>query len=199
MRPARRRRVHVAPDLTSLLDVVFIISFLALIRAASVQQLATKDAPPPTPVVAAPVVPADVAVLRERALANVKADLDARTAVVVRVSATGTVTALESAGVTKPLDIPLLEHSPDPDAALAYLGDRSAELRVCRIAAVHLGVPDLAKHLVIIAPAVPLADLRRALHRGLHDDLLRCLADQHGLATIVDPSTLPQPAPPASP
>lgn len=199
MRPHRRRRVHVAPDLTSLLDVLFIISFLALIRAASAQQLATKQAPPPRPAVAVPVVPADVAVLRERALANVKADLDARTPVVVRVSAAGTVTAIEADGATKALDIPLLEHSPDPDAALAYLGDRSAELRVCRIAAVHLGVPDLTKHLVIIAPAVPLPDLRRALHRGLHDDLLRCLADQQGLATIVDPATLPQPAPPASP
>jgi len=201
MRPARRRRVHVAPDLTSLLDVMFIISFLALIRAAAAQQLETKPAPPPPKpvVVAAPVVPADLAVLRARALANLRTDLDARTPIVVRVTAAGTIDELEVAGTKKPLDVPLLEHSPDPDAALAYLGDRSAELRVCRVAAVQLGLADLSKHLVIIAPAVPLADLKRALHRGLHDDLLRCLADQHGLATIVDPSTLAPPPPPDSP
>ncbi|HLL21878.1 MAG TPA: hypothetical protein VK427_07095, partial [Kofleriaceae bacterium] len=98
-----------------------------------------------------------------------------------------TVTALELGTDKRALDVPLVEHSADPDAALAYLGDRSAELRVCRIVAVHLGVADLSKHLVIIAPTVRLPDLVRALHRGLHEDLLRC-ADQRGIATIVAPN-----------
>jgi len=185
MRPRARRRVHHTPDLTSLLDVLFIIVFVSLIRASAVQQVAAQPAPKPvapTP----PPPPAHVAALRAAALANLNADLAGRTAVVVRVTAAGTIDALELGADKRVLDVPLLEHSADPDAAIAYLGDRSAELRVCRTVAVHLGVPDLAKHLVIIAPAVPLADLKRALHRGLHEDLLRCLADQHGIATIVD-------------
>ena len=194
MRPRERRRVHRPADLTSLLDVLFIIVFVALIRASSVQQVAAAPPVKPPPVVAPPPSPA-VAALRAAALANLQTDLEARTTVVVRVSPEGTITALELGADKRPLDIPLLEHSADPDAAIAYLGDRSADLRVCRVVAVHLGVPDLAQHLVIISPTIPLADLRRALHRGLHEDLLRCLADQHGIATIVDPASLP----PASP
>ena len=184
MKVRTRRYVRRPPDLTSLFDVMFIVVFVALIRAAAAQSAAQ---PAPKPIVPAPPAPpAHVAALRAAALANLNADLAGRTAVVVRVTAEGTIDALELGADKRVLDVPLLEHSADPDAAIAYLGDRSAELRVCRIVAVHLGVPDLAKHLVIISPAVPLADLKRALHRGLHEDLLRCLADQHGIATIVD-------------
>ena len=193
MRPReRRRRGHYTPDLTSLLDVLFIIVFVSLIRVSSAQQVAAEPAPKPLPP-APPPPPAEVAQLRAAALANLTADLEGRTPLVVRVSADGKITGLEAGADKRVLDVPLLELSSDPDAAIAYLGDRSAELRVCRIAAVHLGAPDLAKHLVIVAPAVPLADLKRALHRGLHDDLLRCLADQRGIATIVDPANLPKP------
>lgn len=189
MRPRERRRVHRPADLTSLLDVLFIIVFVALIRASAAQQVAA--APAPVPVIPPPPAPpAHVAALRAAALANLQHDLEGRAAVVVRVTAEGSITGLELGVDKRVLDVPLLEHSEDPDAAIAYLGDRSAELRVCRVVALHLGVPDLANHLVIIAPAVPLADLRRALHRGLHEDLLRCLADQHGIATIVDPASL---------
>jgi hypothetical protein len=191
-----RRYVRRPPDLTSLFDVMFIVVFVALIRAAAAQSAAA-PAPKPRPATPTPTPPSPaVAALRAAALANLQADLQGRTSVVVRVTAEGQITALEIGADKRPLDIPLLEYSSDPDAAIAYLGDRSAELRVCRVVAVHLGVPDLATHLVIIAPAVPLADLRRALHRGLHDDLLRCLADQHGIATIIDPATLtPQQTP----
>lgn len=180
-----RRYTRRPPDLTSLFDVMFIVVFVALIRAAAAQ-----NPPAPKPLPAPPQPPPAIAALRAKALANLQNDLEGRGAVVVRVSADGTITALEVGEDKRPLDVPLLEHSTDPDAALAYLGDRSAELRVCRIAAVHLGVPDLSKYLVIIAPAIPLADLRRALHRGLHEDILRCLAEQRGVATIVDPANL---------
>jgi hypothetical protein len=185
-----RRYVRRPPDLTSLFDVLFIVVFVALIRAAAAQSAPPPPKPRPvTPVPPPP--PPQIAALRAAALANLEADLEARTTVVVRVSAEGAITALELGADKRVLDVPLLEHSTDPDAAIAYLGDRSAELRICRIVAVHLGVPDLAKHLVIISPASPLADLRRALHRGLHEDLLRCLSDQHGIATIVDAASLP--------
>jgi hypothetical protein len=187
-----RRYVRRPPDLTSLFDVLFIVIFVALIRAAAAQNAAAEPAPKPvTP--SPPPVPAHVVALRAQALANLQNDLQGRTALVVRVSQEGTITALEAGDDKRALDVPLLEASTDPDAAIAYLGDRTAELRVCRIAAVHLGLPDLAKHLVIIAPTIPLADLKRALHRGLHEDLLRCLAEQRGIATIVDPANLAQP------
>ena len=192
MRPRVRRRVHHAPDLTSLLDVLFIIVFVALIRSSSAKQVAAEPAPKPLPP-APPAPPAHVVQLRAAALANLTSELEGRTPLVVRVSADGKITELEQGADKRALDVPLLELSADPDAGIAYLGDRSAELRVCRIAAVHLGVPDLSQYLVIIAPAVPLADLKRALHRGLHDDLLRCLAEQRGIASIVDPANLSKP------
>jgi hypothetical protein len=178
----------VPPDLTSLFDVLFIVIFAALIRAAAVQQAVAAPKPPEPH---APPVKLDPSSLRARALADLGADLAARPAVVVRVSAAGTITALEiTDGKAITLDAPLLEHSPNPDVEVAYLGDRSAELRVCRIAAVHLGVADLGHYLVIIAPDTLLEDLPHALFDGLHRDVDRCLVDQRGLAVIVDPTAV---------
>ena len=193
-----RRHGYRKPDLTSLFDVLFIIIFAALIRAAAVENAAAKaqaPAPPPKPRPVAPVTPPAVAQLQKAALADVNAQLAAKTPLVIRVSAKGVVTALEAGAKRIALDMPLLEHSPDPDVALAYLGDRSAELRLCRIAAVHLGAADLAAYLVIIAPAAPLADLPHALHTGLHRDLGRCSSDQKTIASLVDPSELPRSGP----
>lgn len=198
MRP--RRHVRRPPDLTSLFDVLFIVVFAALIRAAAVQHAAAHPpappAPPPRP--SAPAIPPAVAALRQRALTQLDAELAARTALVVRITKDGTIDALEADGKRLALDAPLLEHSPDPDIVVAYLGDRSAELRVCRIAALHLGAAELSRYLVILAPALPLADLPHALFDGLHRDLDRCLTEQHGLATLIDPAALPpSPSPPA--
>ncbi|MGE0549848.1 MAG: hypothetical protein AB7O24_17035 [Kofleriaceae bacterium] len=194
-----RRHLRRPPDLTSLFDVLFIVVFAALIRAAAAQQaLAAATAPaPPKPAPATPITPPDVAALRAHALASLQTDLAARTPLVIRISATGTVEALELADKRMPLDVPLLEHDPNPDVGISYLGERSAELRVCRIATVHLGLPDLSRHLVIIAPVIALADLSHALFEGLHRDLDRCLAEQRGLASLVDPSELAAPTTPA--
>ncbi|MDX2090517.1 MAG: hypothetical protein SFX73_21845 [Kofleriaceae bacterium] len=192
MRPPRR--VHRAPDFTSLLDVLFVVIFALLIRTAAVHQAAAKvpespaASPPPAP--ATPQPPPDVVALRMRALSDLEGQLASRKPLVIRVSATGTIEALELDGKRTALDMPLLEGSADPDVGVAYLGDRSAELRLCRIAAVHLRLPDLAGHLVIVAPSVPLADLPHALHRGLHRDLDRCLVEQRGIATIVAPGSV---------
>ncbi|HEU4733415.1 MAG TPA: hypothetical protein VFT22_36230, partial [Kofleriaceae bacterium] len=149
-------------------------------------------------------VPRAVAELRQRALADLNADLAARTPLVVRITARdktsrGMIEALEVAGKRIRLDAPLVEHSPDPDVVLAYLGDRSADLRVCRIAALHLAETSLARYLVIMAPDVPLGDLPEALYQGLHRDLDRCLTEQHGLATLVDPAALSPTAAPSRP
>jgi hypothetical protein len=188
-----RRHVRQPPDLTSLFDVLFIIVFAALIRAAAVEHAAAGPPAPPAP--RAPEVPPAVAALRQRALADLHAALAARAQLVVRVTRDGTIDALEVDGQRLALVAPLLEHSGDPDVVVAYAGDRSAELRVCGIAAHRLGAADLARYLVIVAPAVALGDLPHALFDGLHRDLDRCLSEQRGLAALVDPATL-SPTPP---
>lgn len=194
----RVRRRQPPPDLTSLFDVLFIVIFAALIRAAAVQKAAAAQAPKPPPP-PPPAVKLETAALQARALADLDKQLAARPTIILRVSDTGTLTSLDTDGQSVPLDTPLLEHSPDPDIALAYLGDRSAELCVCRVAAVHLNLPDLARYLVIIAPAQHLVDLPHALYEGLRRDVERCLFDQKGLAVIVDPSVEPALAPTESP
>jgi hypothetical protein len=188
-----RRHVRRPPDLTSLFDVLFIIVFAALIRAAAVERAAAPAPAPPRP--PAPAVPPPVAALRQRALADLDTAIAARTPLVVRVTREGTIDALEVDGKHIPVVVPLLEHSSDPDIVVAYAGDRSADLRVCRIAVRQLGAADLARYLVIVAPAVALGDLPHALFEGLHHDLDRCLSEQRGLAALVDPSTM-SPTPP---
>jgi len=44
---------------------------------------------------------------------------------------------------------------------------------------------------VIIAPERRLADLPHALFEGLHRDVDRCLAEQKGVAVIIDPGAKP--------
>ena len=190
-----RRRVHRAPDLTSLLDVLFILVFASLVGMAAMHSAAAKATEPPAKraVPAVPVTPPEIAALRTQALADLEKQLATRMPLVIRVSAKGVVEAVEADGKRIALDVPLLEHSPDPDIGIAYLGERSAELRLCRVAAVHLRATELSRYLVIVAPAVPLADLPHALHVGLHRDLDRCFAEQRGLATIVDPAALTMP------
>jgi hypothetical protein len=189
-----RRHIHRPPDLTSMFDVLFIIVFAALIRAAAVQNAAAHPPAPPRP--SAPETTPAVAALRQRALVDLNRDLAARTPLVVRITADARIDALEVDGKRIALDAPLLELSRDPDAAVTYLGDRAADLRVCQIAAVRLSAPELSRYLVIIAPALPLADLQHALFDGLHRDLDRCLTEQHGLAVLIDPAVL---APAATP
>jgi len=204
------------PDLTSLFDVLFIVVFASLIRAAAVQHAAEHPVPPPRPAPSVPATPPAVAALRQRALAAIDAELAARTPLVVRIARAAkpdaarrevneavngdvngyTIEAIEVSGKRIALGAPLLEHDPDPDVVVSYLGDRSTELRICRIAALHLGATELSRYLVIIAPVLPLADLPHALFTGLHRDVDRCAAEQRGLAVLVDPATL---APPLSP
>ena len=129
-----RRHLRVPPDLTSLFDVLFILIFVALIRAAAMQKAAEAAQPvsaPPPPLAQ----PQPAAALHAKALAQLAAQLVQRPVVVARISADGKLTAFERAGKRVALDVPLVEQSHDPDIALAYLGDRSADLRVCKQAA----------------------------------------------------------------
>jgi hypothetical protein len=192
-----RRHIRRPPDLTSLFDVLFIVVFVALIRAAAAQHAAAQVPKPPE--VVPPQPPPEVAVLREHALASLKTELDGRTPLVIRISDKGTISELESTDKKLALDVPLLEHSPDPDQRISYLGDRSVELRLCRIAAVHLELADLSKHLVIVSPVQTARAIQHTLSEGLHRDLTRCLIEQRGIATIVDPAALLPQEPERSP
>ena len=213
MRSRGRRHVRRSPDLTSLFDVLFIVVFVALIRAAVAQQEVARLTPPPAPpkpaTPAPPLPPPDVAALRAKALSNLDRELAARAPIIVRIAThiegdrmRPTLAALELEGQQLPLDVPLLADNRDPDIEVEYLGERSAELRVCRIAAVHLRLADLARHLVILAPDRPLAELKRApgsvaLLEGLRADIERCYTDQRGIAALIDPAELTPPAAPA--
>jgi hypothetical protein len=182
----RRRYVHVPPDLTSLFDVLFILIFAALIRTAAVSQAAAQSAAP-QPVSPLPPVKLANAQLQAAALADLGKQLASRPYVVVRIS-TSTMTSLEIGDKHIKLTTPLLEHNPDPDIAITYLGDRAAELRICRVIATQLAVSDLGNYLVIIAPDQHVADLPHALYDGLRRDIDRCLTDQQALAVLIDPS-----------
>jgi hypothetical protein len=159
----RTRRRQPPPDLTSLFDVLFIVIFACLIRAAGAQHAAEAAKRPPPP------KPMDPASLQARAGTQIAE----RPNVIVRVGADGK--------VTEPVIASLLEPSEDPDIALSYTGD------ICGLVHAHDPTVDLTRSLVIIAPAKRLADLPHALYDGLHRDVDRCLQDQHGLAVIVEP------------
>jgi hypothetical protein len=181
-----RRRQNRGPDLTSLIDVLFILVFAALIQTAShVPDEVEAAEPEPEP---APVVDAGVP---DAASQIPTPELAGRIVVLARVDAGGILTALEVAGGAIQVGLPLVEPSPDPDVVLAYAGDRSPDLRVCRIVALTIAVPDLSNHVVVITTARPLEELTHALAEGLRRDVGRCLADQAGLAILVDPATMP--------
>ena len=85
------------------------------------------------------------------------------------------------------MSLPLVEKVDDPDVALVYLGDGTPALRLCALVKLELGRSDLSHALVIVAPDAPLARLSVALASGLTRDVERCLADQRGIAALVDP------------
>lgn len=180
-----RRRVIGRPDLTSLLDVLFILVFAALVQTASREEEEAVAEPEPEPVAPAP----PDAGVAEPAIPT--PELAGRTVAFLRVSRHGVLTAIELPTGQTPLGVPLLEPSPDPDVVVAYLGDRSPDVRVCRIAALTLGVPDLSGHVVVITTELPLEELGHALVQGLQRDVSRCLSEQAGLAILVDPGVTP--------
>lgn len=200
----RRRGVQYG-SLTSLLDVLFILLFASLARAAGVvhDSAAAAAAAPVAPVAPAdPVPPPDAGApvpvpepsrveLRAEAIAELARGLEGRRPVYVRISPEGSVIAID-VGTTpgagdRQVGVPLLERVPDPDVGISYLGDRTADLRVCSIVMHHLGRADLRNDLVIVAPEVPLGELPVALVVGLHRDQERCARDAQGVAIVIDP------------
>jgi hypothetical protein len=189
----RKRRAIQYPALTSMLDVLFILLFAALIQATALEQVRDAEAAtalaalaPPPPSTARP-LPLAAAQLHGRAVAALEVEVRTRRPVVARIAADGTLRELEVDGVATPLGVPLVEPDADADVRLAYLGDRSPELRVCTLVALKLGLADLRHELVVIAPDAPIDALRRALARGLQQDVQRCQTDQGGLAVVIEP------------
>jgi hypothetical protein len=184
----RSRRTIRPPDLTSLVDVMFILVFAALIRSAAIEPAESAPAPPPAPLPepGPPAPPPTYTAVRDQAMATLRADLEARPAVVARVSKDGVLTALELADRTIARGLPLLERVADANVALAYLGDRSPELRICKVVARDLGVTRLDDQIVAITPDVPIADLPVALVAGLRTDVERCLVDTGAIGVLVD-------------
>ncbi|HUS63790.1 MAG TPA: hypothetical protein VMZ28_04565 [Kofleriaceae bacterium] len=198
----RRRPAVQYNSLTSLLDVLFLIVFAALIhstaleqkRAAAAETAATPE-PAPEPEPAPPGPPVDADRLHRAALDLAIAGLEGRAPVIARIGTDGRLRELEVRGAggvpeVRPLGLALVEAVPDPDIALIYLGDRSADLRLCNLVRLQLGTADLANHLVIVAPDAPVASLSVALALGLRRDADRCLADQRGVAILVDKEAL---------
>jgi hypothetical protein len=194
--------------MTSLADVMFILVFASLIYSAGLEQRAREAEAMPVQAAqeeeAAPIVLSppelfdpsapprrDAEQLRRAALTQVMTGLEGRGAVVVRVARDGQLRAMErrlgDETVSTPLALPLVERVPDPDVGLVYLAERQDGMSLCTLLRLHMGTTDLSDSLVIITPDVPFEELSVALARGLQRDTERCLADQRGIAVIVDP------------
>lgn len=134
---------------------------------------------------------ADVRRLRDAARAALVRRIDGRHPVLVRITRDGVMRAIEQLEGDQvsatPMTLPLVEKVDDPDVALVYQGDRNPALRLCALVRLELDRPDLSDALVIVAPDAPLAELSVALAGGLSRDVERCLADQRGIAALVDP------------
>lgn len=188
-------------SLTSLLDVLFILLFAALVQSA--QLVAQADAGPPAPApgeaeaqattdAGIPAVDSPRSPLRERALARLAESMRARRIVYAHVSATGTLVAIAPEdGAHIELGVPLVARVSDPDVGVAYLGDDSAALRICSLVRTQLGLADLDQHIVVIVPERPLVELVVALVEGLRRDQARCLADDGAPAVLLDSGGMP--------
>jgi len=207
----RRRPVVQYASMTSLADVMFVLVFASLIYSAGLEEKAREAeaaalSPPPELQMWAPEIfdPGASAArgteeLRQAALSKLMLGLEGRSPVVARVGRDGQLRELErqrdGRAVSTALGLPLVERVPDPDVALIYLGDRHDGPSLCNLVRLHLGAADLSDALIIVAPDVPLDRLSVALARGLQRDAERCLADQRGIAVIVDPRAAPSTAP----
>lgn len=190
--------------MTALVDIVFIVLFATLVSSVGLVRAPDETAVPETvseetapaetvseqTVPAVPAAPASHDALRERALDQLSRALSGRRGHFVRVSQSGQVTAIEteSAGgiERRSMAVPLVARVADPDVVLEYLGDRSADLRLCALVARELGLDNLEDELVIVVPEAALAELPLALARGLLSDVDRCRAQQ-GIAVLVGP------------
>lgn len=212
----KRRAVLAPQSLTSLVDVLFILVFAALVQRAAASAPAPES---PSPAATAPptwVPPRPLAELRAAAEAELASSLREQPVIVARISARGVLTSLEVApgasgalaGLVAPgaapsagaapgvaaaqriaLELALIERVADPDIAVAYLGARDPAHRICNAAAARLG--SLARSLVIFSVDAPLSELMLALAAGLRRDVDHCLIEHRAAAVLLDSAALP--------
>jgi hypothetical protein len=197
----RRRADYSAGSLTSLLDVLFIVTFATLVGRQARPPAAAPAQPAPAPPVRSRPAPADAGaatspqdplqaarVLHRTAVDRLTDQLGRLSPVYVQVGADGHIQGLERpAGAALerlPVTIPLLGRVSDDAVRIHYLGDASPAQRICQLVRDQLG--GLAGHLVIIVPARPLAELTVALAGGLRRDEARCLGDTGVHAVLIE-------------
>jgi hypothetical protein len=194
----RRRAVPAPSSLTSLVDVLFILVFAALVQRVGGAQ----SAKPAAPAVAAPAPwrpPSATEELRRAAVRALSQRLQQQPAIVARVSARGVLTSLEvapadgGASTQMALERPLLERVDDPDIAVGYVGDRDGGQRLCALIAARpeLGATSLERSLVVIAVEGAVPELMVALVGGLRRDVDDCARAHRAAAVIIDATALP--------
>ncbi len=198
-----RRRRSQPSSLISLLDVLFILVFASMAQAASLRESAEESRaaePEVTEPEIEPVASIDAGAadagsaatrdeLRLAALETLEQSLRERTAIFVRVSATGIVTAIER-GTSEPeiaLTVPLVERVADPNVRLDYSGRLDPEQRICSLVRRELGLDSLADYLIVIVPSTAIYELPVALALGLRRDAEECMAAADAPAAIVPP------------
>lgn len=188
---SRRRRRRLG-ELTSLVDVLFILLFASLVqqrRAEGVGE-ATAEEPEELASIDAGVPPADAAPAeleladRHEAARAVAARLDSEQIVMVAVDAAGAIRSIETGDTELALDLPLLRETGD-QRVVVYAGDERPELRLCREVADSLGATRLDRALVLVSTERPLRQLGVALVGGLRRDIARCYDDVGATALLV--------------
>jgi hypothetical protein len=207
-----RKRI---PELTSLLDTMFILVFAALIQAqagseseAAAEEAAAEEEPFDAGAEAEVGDDAGAAVPdagAEELAAQAERERIARSTarfvgairnqetILVVVSGEGYIASItrhtpEETLPPEELRIKLLRDSENPDIRLVYRGREGKENRVCEITRRELGLePDLGRAVVVITTDRPLDDLPYSLVTGLQDDAAACFDDANGLGILVDP------------
>jgi hypothetical protein len=185
-------------ELTTLLDVLFILLFAALIQATATVEAA--DAARSAPAVDAAADASDAApppdatatgqraALRRDAVSAWSAELSEREPIYARISGAGVLERIER-GEADPavvaVRVSLLRRVADPDIGAVYAATTQPQLRLCTQIRSLLGLPHLRGQLILFVPALPLRELPIALVEGLRHDQEYCYDDERGIAALI--------------
>lgn len=194
-----RRRLPPPTSLTSLLDVLFILIFAALIHTASTDASASA----PHAVMPDAALPIDAGLdasgnlfedrsqLREMALEQINQEIESRPQILIKVSGSAGNYLVElerSAEEWTPLAI--LESVEDPEIGLAYAGDRDARRGLCAQIAATVGPEALEGAIVIVSAALEPEKLPVALARGLAGESKTCAREFGGMLVTLSPKDI---------
>ena len=161
-------------DLTSFVDVLFLLLFAALVRERGAVAEAAEEPAPADLTVPGPGADEEATLQAARSVAEL---LAVDEVILVAVSASGVLQTVERAGESVQLGIPLLRRTDDA-RVVAYLGDDAPGVRLCSLATSALPTPGAASRpLLVVATSRPERELGYALARGLRRDVASCLED----------------------